>query len=67
VPFEKLPEDRQDAVLRWFQDNPLRLLRSGIWGLKTMVYLGYYGQPETNRDVGYQPALGGGDGDDARA
>lgn len=59
-PFEKLSAERQDTVLRWFEDCPVGLLRAGTWGLKTMIYMGYYGQPETNPLVGYAPRLGGG-------
>jgi len=54
-PFEKLSGEHQDAVLRWFEDCPVGLLRSGTWGLKAMVFMGYYGQPETNHLVGYRP------------
>ena len=54
-PFDQLSGDRQDAVLRWFEDCPVGLLRSGTWGLKAMVFMGYYGQPETNHLVGYHP------------
>jgi hypothetical protein len=57
--FEKLPADCQDAVLRWFEDCPVGLLRNGFWGLKTMVFMGYYGQPETHQLVGYAPDLNG--------
>ena len=60
--FDSLPPARQDAVLRWFEDNPVGALRSGTWGLKTMVFMGYYGQPETNASVGYQPGLEDPDG-----
>ena len=55
VPFEKLSPAHQDAVLSWFQDAPLPLLRAGFWGLKTMVFMGYYGQPETHALIGYAP------------
>ena len=58
-PFEKLRADRQDAVLRWFEDCPVSLLRKGLWGLKAMVFMGYYGQPETNELVGYAPDFDG--------
>ena len=58
-PFEKLRGDRQDAVLRWFEDCPVSLLRKGVWGLKAMVFMGYYGQPETNELVGYAPDFDG--------
>jgi hypothetical protein len=46
-------------VLRWFEDCPVGLLRKGFWGLKAMVFMGYYGQPETNELVGYAPELDG--------
>ncbi len=55
TPFERLPGDRQDRVLRWLQDAPLPLLRAGFWGLKAMVFMGYYGQPELWPEVGYEP------------
>ncbi len=58
-PFEKLRVDRQDAVLRWFEGCPVSLLRIGVWGLKSMVFMGYYGQPETNELVGYSPEFDG--------
>jgi hypothetical protein len=57
--FERLAVDRQDAVLRWFEDCPVSLLRKGFWGLKAMVFMGYYGQPETNELVGYAPEIDG--------
>jgi len=58
-PLDKLRANRQDAVLRWFEDCPVSLLRKGFWGLKAMVFMGYYGQPETNEHVGYAPELDG--------
>lgn len=59
-PFEKLSAERQDAVLAWFEDCPVGLLRAGFWGLKAMVFMGYYGQPETNALIGYTPERDGG-------
>ena len=61
-PFERLSAERQDAVLRWFENCPIDLLRKGTWGLKTMVFMGYYAQPETNALVGYDPTFDGRDG-----
>jgi hypothetical protein len=59
VPFDRLSPDRQDVVLRWFEDCPVGLLRKGTWGLKTMIFMGYYGQTETNPLVGYFPTFDG--------
>ena len=58
-PFERLVTERQDAVLRWFEDCPVSILGKGFWGLKAMVFMGYYGQPETNELVGYAPDFDG--------
>lgn len=58
-PLDKLRAERQDVVLRWFEDCPVSLLRKGFWGLKAMVFMGYYGQPETNELVGYAPEFDG--------
>jgi hypothetical protein len=54
-PFRRLSGDRQDAVLRWFQDGPVGLFRQGFWGLKAMVFMGYYGRPQVWREIGYAP------------
>jgi hypothetical protein len=58
-PFEKLLDTQQDAVLRWFEDCPVGPLRKGFWGLKAMVFMGYYGQKETNELIGYAPDFDG--------
>jgi hypothetical protein len=61
-PLDRLSPERQNASLRWFEDCPVSLLRKGFWGLKAMVFMGYYGQPETNELVGYAPSFDGRDG-----
>ena len=58
-PLDRLSTEHQDAVLRWFEDCPVDLLRKGMWGLKTMVFMGYYAQPESNSLVGYCPTFDG--------
>jgi hypothetical protein len=45
----------QTRVLSWLENFPLRLVRVGIWGLKTLIYLGYYGQEGIQRHIGYVP------------
>ena len=57
--FERLRPDKQDAILRWFQDSPIPLLRKGFWGLKTLTYMGYYGRPEIGPSLHYQPSKNG--------
>ena len=58
-PFDRLPSARRDAILRWFQDCPLGLLRKGFWSLKALVFMGYYGRPECWAEVGYNPEFDG--------
>ena len=58
-PLDRLDGGRQDAALRWFQDNPLQLVRGGFWGVRTLVLLGYYGQPAHGRVIAYTPSTDG--------
>ena len=54
--FERLPVERQVAWLRFLESAPLTLLRVGIWGLKTLVFLGYYTQDGVLRRIIYLPS-----------
>ncbi len=55
-PLDHLTPDRQDEALRWFQDSPLPLLRSGLWGVRTLVLLGYYGRTDVGAQIAYRPS-----------
>ena len=57
APFDRLSGARQDAVLRWFEDAPIGLLRQGLWGLKSVVFMGYYGRAEVWEEIGYAPSV----------
>ncbi len=56
-PFDRLTIRRQDAVLRWFEGAPIGLLRQGLWGLKSMVFMGYYGRTDVWEEIGYEPSF----------
>ena len=56
-PLDALPPQRQDGVLRWFESAPLTPLRQGMWALKSMVFMGYYGRAEAWQEIGYAPAF----------
>jgi len=58
-PFDRLDPDRRKAVLRWFENCPVSLLRKGFWGLKVLVFMGYYGQEEHWSEIGYAPKFDG--------
>jgi hypothetical protein len=55
--FERLTAERQDRVLAWLQECPVGLLQRGFWGLKALVFMGYYGQPELWSAIGYAPVF----------
>lgn len=57
--FDGLDPDRRAAVLRWFESCPIALLRKGFWGLKALVFMGYYGRPECWDEIGYAPQRDG--------
>lgn len=57
--FERLTPARQDAALAWFHDCPVGRLRQGFWGLKTLVFMGYYGRAEAGEQLGYAPSFAG--------
>ena len=57
--LDSLPPEDQDKVMRGFQDSPIPKFRSGMWGLKTLIYMGYYGDPDRAGQFGYNPSLTG--------
>ena len=52
-PFTKLGGAERTRFLAALEDAPVLLLRRGFWGLRTLVYLGYYARPEAGREIGY--------------
>ena len=52
-PFTKLGAAERTRFLAALEDAPVLLLRRGFWGLRTLVYLGYYARPEAGREIGY--------------
>jgi hypothetical protein len=57
--FDRLAPEQKETVLRWFESCPVSLLRKGFWGLKALVFMGYYGRPESWSEIGYAPKFDG--------
>ena len=53
-PFGALSPDAQARFLGAVERSPLLLLRRGFWGLRTLVFMGYYGRPACASLVGYR-------------
>lgn len=58
-PFKRLLPEKQTLFLEKIQYSPVKILRVGLWGLRTLVYLGYYGDPEIQGQLGYNPDISG--------
>ena len=57
--FTSLSPCERAAFLSGIENAPVVLLRRGFWGIRTLVYLGYYARPEAGREIGYRAHPGG--------
>ena len=53
--LDGLSPERREAFLMKIQDCPVTKLRVGLWGLRTLLYLGWYGDPAIQQGLGYRP------------
>jgi hypothetical protein len=58
-PVAGVPVDRLRGFLQSLQDGPILPLRLAVWGLRTLIFAGYYGQTERQQQLGYRPRLDG--------
>ena len=52
--FSRLPISARTDVLRGFESSPRPLFRRGMWGLRTLVFLGYYTRDDVQGALGYR-------------
>ena len=52
--MESLPPASRRELLTRLQDSRWLLLRRGVWGLRTLAFLGYYSRPDTAASIGYR-------------
>ena len=57
--FTRLDASRRARVLGRLERSPLLLLRRGIWGLRTLAFMGYYARPAAADAIGYRAQLRG--------
>jgi hypothetical protein len=58
-PFSALGPERKARFLQRVQSSRVLLVRRGFWGLRTLVYMGYYARPEAYAEIGYDAQLRG--------
>ena len=52
--FGALDPARRLAFLDAMQSFPVLLVRRGVWGLRTLVFMGYYARPAGGAAIGYR-------------
>ncbi len=52
--FGALDGPRRLRFLEALQGAPVLLLRRGIWGVRTLAFMGYYTRPGTGAAIGYR-------------
>lgn len=52
--FTALSPDQRTRFLSSLEHAPVLVLRRGFWGLRTLVFLGYYARPEAAASIGYR-------------
>jgi hypothetical protein len=52
--FRSLEAGKRALFLHGIENAPLLALRRGFWGLRTLVFLGYYGRRESGESIGYR-------------
>lgn len=57
--FRRLDPATRTRFLLAMQDAPLLLLRRGFWGIRTLVYMGYYSRAAARAEVGYRASIEG--------
>lgn len=62
-----LEPDRRRSFLARLQDAPILAVRRGVWGLRTLAFMGYYGRPDAHREIGYRAHPDGWDARDRPA
>ncbi len=59
APLHSLPADQRHRFLAWMQDCPIAKLRVGVWGLRTMIYVGWYTDTQVAQGLGWKASAGG--------
>jgi hypothetical protein len=57
--FSRLEPAPRHHVLKSLELSRYLLVRRGVWGLRTLILLGYYTQPEIQSGIGYRAHVDG--------
>jgi len=51
--------EQRTALLESLARSRLLALRRGVWGVRTLAFMGYYARPEAAREIGYRASAEG--------
>jgi hypothetical protein len=54
-----LPAAKRAALLESLSRSRVLALRRGVWGVRTLAFMGYYARPEAARAIGYRASAAG--------
>lgn len=57
--FSSLDDARRTRVLHALENAPILLVRRGFWGLRTLIFMGYYARPSAQAAIGYRATARG--------
>lgn len=58
-PFTALSERHRTAFLGSVERSRLLLVRRGFWGVRTLIFMGYYTRDDVAQSIGYRPSATG--------
>lgn len=58
-PFTALDFARRTALLESVERSRLLLVRRGFWGVRTLVFMGYYTRDDVSESIGYTASVHG--------
>ena len=57
--LRRLSPAKRGTLLESLARSRVLALRRGVWGVRTLAFMGYYARPETARALGYHASAGG--------
>jgi hypothetical protein len=51
--FVSLPPERRASYLAKLHRSPFMPFRRGLWGIRTLLFMGYYNQEQVRKEIGY--------------
>jgi hypothetical protein len=58
-PLTSLNARQRRDFLEWIERSPLPVVRRGFWGVRTLVFMGYYSRADVAAAIGYRASADG--------